>query len=64
MEVLSRKIYADTGNSIPKLYMRQNSFASLRAGQNHFFGKSLQSFLTRSGLAGIHRRQWGVTPKA
>ncbi len=39
MEVLSRKIYADTGNSIPKLYMTPKQLCEFEGRSESFFRK-------------------------
>lgn len=64
MEVLSRKIYADTGNSIPKLYMTPKQLREFEGRSESFFRKIFTELSDQIRLGRYPQTAIGSDPKS
>lgn len=64
MEVLSRKIFIDTGNSIPKLYMTPKQLCKFEGRSESFFRKIFTELSDQIRLGRYPQTAMGSDPKS
>lgn len=64
MEVLSRKIYADTGASIPKLYMTPKQLCEFEGRSETFFRKIFAELSNQIKLGRYPQTAMGSSPQS